>query len=82
MIMNAKKIKRLRKKISQKGYYEKRWNIYAEKCRKWNSFNRWECNSFFVGFEKAERNQYIYDTKGMRDIRKCDYYRRKVKKEE
>ena len=51
--MNAKGIKRLRKKISQKGYYEKRWDMYAEKCKQWNSFNRWKCNSFFVGCEKA-----------------------------
>lgn len=76
--MKAKTIRKLRKKISQKGYYEERWDIYAEKCRQWERFNRWQCNSFFVGFEKAERNQYIYDTEGSRDIKKCNYYRRKV----
>lgn len=77
--MKAKTIKKLRKKISQKGYYERRWDLYSVKCKKWESFNRWECNSFFVGSQRAERNQYIYDTEGLRDIRKCEYYRRKVK---
>ena len=76
--MKAIIIRKLRNEISKKGYYEKRWEMYSEKCKQWERFERWECNSFFVGFQKAERNQYIYDTKGMRDIRKCDYYKRKV----
>lgn len=77
--MKAKTIRKLRNKISQKGYYEKRWEMYAEKCHQWKRFDRWECNDFFVGCQKAERNQYIYNTQGLRDMRKCDYYSRKVK---
>lgn len=77
--MKARTIRKLRKIISKEGYYEKRWDMYAERCYQWKRFNRFECNSFVVGSQKAERNQYIYDTKGMRDIRKCDYCCKKVK---
>lgn len=80
--MKARTIRRLRKKISKKGYYEDRWEMFAEKCKQWKRFERWECNSFFVGYEAAERNRWIYNTEGKRDMAKCDYYRRKVTREQ
>lgn len=76
--MNARTIRRLRKKISKKGYYEERWEEFAKKCKQWERFHRWECNSFFVGYEAARRNNWIYKKEGERDMKKCDYYRKKV----
>ena len=78
MTMKARKIRKLRNKISKKGYFENRWSEFAEKSRKWDRFNTFKCNSFFVGYDAAKRNQWIYNRYGKRDIRKCDYYRRKV----
>jgi hypothetical protein len=80
--MKAKTIKKLRNKISKKGYYEKRWSVFADKCREWDRFNDFKCNSFFVGEHAAKRNQWMYDKYGRRDMAKCDYYRRKVTGEE
>lgn len=80
--MKAKTIKKLRKIISQKGYYEKRWEKFADKCKKWESFNKFKCNSFFVGSDAAKRNQWVYNKYGKRDMGKCDYYRRIVTEED
>lgn len=76
--MKARTIKKLRNKISQKGYYENRWAEFADKCKKWDSFNTFKCNSFFVGYNAAKLNKWIYKKFGKRDMAKCDYYRRKV----
>lgn len=76
--MKAKIISKLRKKIQKKGYYEKRWEVYSKKCEEWNDFYRWNCREFFVGEERAERNLYKYNRLGLRDERKCEYYRKKV----
>lgn len=77
--MNRNQIKKLRKKISKKGYWDERWDLYSKKCKEWNDFWRWECRSFFVGEERARRNQYKYNKFGERDIKKCYYYERKAK---
>lgn len=76
--MKAKTVKKLREKISKKGYYEKRWEKFANKCKQWTRFNKFKCDSFFVGDDAAKRNQWIYNKYAKRDIGKCDYYRRKV----
>lgn len=80
--MKARTIRRLRKEISKKGYYEKRWRKFAEECKRWDRFNTFECNSFFVGENKAQLNQWIYDKHAEKAMKKCDYYRRKVTGEE
>lgn len=78
--MKKKQIAKLRKKISEKGYYEKRWDTYSRKCEKWNDFWRWKCRPFFVGDERADRNQYEYNKYGLREMRKCRWYEKKVLK--
>ena len=76
--MNARKIKKLRKQISEPGYYERRWDYLSKLCEKWEDFLRWKCDSFFVGEERAQRNLYKYNTEGYRTSLKCKYYQRKV----
>ena len=76
--MKAKTIKKLREKISKKGYYEKRWEKFANKCTQWTRFYKFKYNSFFVGDDAEKRNQWVYNKYAKRDIGKCDYYRRKV----
>lgn len=38
--MNRNQIKKLRKKISKKGYWDERWDLYSKKCKEWNDFTR------------------------------------------
>lgn len=76
--MNARTIRRLRKKISKKGYYEERWEMFAEECDQWDKFKTFECNSCIVGVYKSQINLWIYYRHAEKAIKKCDYYRRKV----
>lgn len=76
--MKAKRIRKLRNKILSDGYYEKRWDKLSQQCRYWDSFNTFECSSFFRGEERARFNQYLYDKTAPRLNRKSDYYYRKI----
>lgn len=63
--MNAKQIRKLRKKISKNGYYERRRDMYAKKCDQWNC-------------QKDEKNLFVFDPEEVRNLMKLNYYLKKV----
>lgn len=78
--MKARTIKKLRKKISKKGYYKKRLDVLTVKLEYWNIFNTFKCDSFFVGSARANYNQLIYDANQPRLSQKADWYLDKIQK--
>lgn len=63
--MKAKQIRKLRKKISKKGYYERRRDMYAKKCDQWNC-------------QKDEKNLFVFEPEEVRNLMKLNYYIKKV----
>ncbi len=78
IIMKARTIKRLRKKISEKGYYKRRLNDLTLQLENWHNFEINECSSSFVGYERAKYNQLNYDAHQPRLAKKVDWYFSKI----
>ena len=76
--MKARTIKRLRKIISKKGYYEKRLKRISDLLEYWHNFHTFKCDSFFVGYEKAEYNIRIYRANALRLQSKYEWYCKKT----
>lgn len=76
--MRARKIKRLRLIIQEKGYYENRLNKLLPLEEELISFRRFECESFFVGSQTAEINLEKYSKKRRILYAKIRYYRKKA----
>jgi hypothetical protein len=55
------KIGKLRKKLKEKKFLEKKYDELTKKAHHWNSFLKFECSTFLRGYERAERNQRIYN---------------------
>jgi hypothetical protein len=72
--MKARTIKKLRKKILSKGYYKERAEHFSNELENLNDFYTSKCNSFFVGYERAEYNRRIYDSYYGRISAKFDWY--------
>lgn len=63
------KIGKLRKKLKEKKFLEKKYDELTEKARSWNTFLKFDCSTFFRGYERAERNKRLYD-KEIKKIRR------------
>ena len=63
------KIGKLRKKLKDKKFLEKKYDELTEQSQSWNTFLKFDCSSFFRGSERAERNQRLYN-KEMPKIRR------------
>lgn len=77
--MKARTIAKCRKKILSDNYIENRMYELAEKCKHWNDFYLFDCDKFYVGEEMAYINKAKYDKLGMRDKRKFEWYKKKLK---
>lgn len=75
--MKASKFKKLRKIISKQGYYEKRLECISDLLAYWHHFHTFKCDSFFVGWEKAEYNMRIYKANALRLRSKYEWYCKK-----
>ena len=75
--MKASKFKKLRKVISKQGYYEKRLEQISDLLAYWNHFHTFKCDSFFVGYEKAEYNMRKYKANSLRLRSKYEWYCKK-----
>jgi len=75
--MKASKIKKLRKIISKQGYYEKRLEQISDLLAYWHHFHTFKCDSFFVGYEKAEYNMRKYKANSLRLRSKYEWYCKK-----
>ena len=76
--MKARTIKRLRNLISKEGYYDKRIKRISDLLEYWNNFRDFECDSFFVGYEKAEYNLRRYTDNALRLNSKYKWYCKKA----
>ena len=76
--MKARTIKMLRKVISKQGYYEKRSKRISDLLEYWHHFHTFKCDSFFVGYEKAEYNIEIYKANALRLRSKYEWYCKKT----
>ena len=79
--MKARKIKKIRKKISTPGYWEERWNFWSKKSKELNTFYKFECSTTFSGDERAEYNYYIYKRDRDRVCAQCKWYKEKTLKQ-
>ena len=75
--MRASKIKKLRKIISKQGYYEKRLEQISDLLEYWHHFHTFKCDSFIVGYEKAEYNMRKYKANALRLRSKYEWYCKK-----
>jgi hypothetical protein len=63
------KIRKLRKKLSNKKWLQGKYAQLTSASEEWHTFKDFKCNSFFVGYEKSQYNQMLYD-KAMNKIRR------------
>jgi hypothetical protein len=57
------RISKLRKKLRDKNWLENKYRSLTDDLEGWDRFEKFECCSTFVGSEKAEYNQRLYDKK-------------------
>lgn len=73
------KIKKLRKKLQDKKWLEKKYERLADEAQSWDSFRQFKCNNFFVGYEKAEFNLRKYNKNIKRVERQIDFIKTLLK---
>ena len=57
------KIRKLRRKLRNEKWLFRMMKHYANRLEDWENFKRFSCESFFVGYAKAEVNRSIYHKK-------------------
>ena len=73
--MKAKQIKKLRKKISKKGYYFDKWGYWAWMDSELETFLKFNCHYLS---KNSERNKHIYNKKIGRVKAQCNWYKKKA----
>jgi len=57
------RISKLRRKLKNKKYVERLYEKFCNDSSRWHNFEEFECNSFFVGSDKARLNRIKYNKK-------------------
>ena len=70
------RIGKLRRKLKEKKFLEKQYDRLTNKAHEMNDFERFECSTFFRGFERAEYNQRKYNKTMKRLTRQIDFIKR------
>lgn len=76
--MKTRHIRKLRKKIAASYYYIKRYEALLDSLKIWKHYYDFNCDSFFVGYEKAQYNMAIYSKNVPRIRKKAEWYRKKI----
>lgn len=76
--MKARQIRKLRRRISSKGYYQERLDYWLNKCSQMHTFYKFECNEFFRGHKVASHNIGVYNREMPRIEAQIDWYERKI----
>jgi len=67
------KIKRLRKKLKDKKFLEKKYNRLTEEAEHWHHFLTFECHEFFVGEEREKYNSRVHEKNMKRVNRQIEF---------
>mgnify|MGYP003629980845 CR=1 FL=1 len=59
--MKARHIQKFRDRLTNEKWLARKYRELLDKTRYWNDFERFECSSFFRGYELAEHNQEVYN---------------------
>jgi len=70
------RIGKLRNKLRDKKYLEKRYDKLTEKTSEMDDFRRFECSTFFRGYERAEYNQRKYNKVMKKLTRQINFIKR------
>jgi len=70
------RIAKLRKRLKEKKFLEKQYNRLTQEASEMDDFRRFECSTFFRGYERAEYNQRKYDKTMKQLTRQIDFIKR------
>ena len=73
------KLRKLRKKLENKKWLEKKYERLCSKAQTWHDFKEYHCEYFFVGSEKAEYNRRKYDKNMHRIERQINFIKSLLK---
>lgn len=76
--MRAATIKKLRKRIKEKGYYEYRLRKFASRGQELKDFYDFECSDFFVGRATASLNRVYYYKRSRKVDARINWYMNKL----
>lgn len=66
-------IRIMRRRISNKKWLTKRLNQLLDESHHWHTFEKFECSTFFKGYEKAAHNLKLYQKGSRRTSRQIKF---------
>lgn len=67
------KISKLRKKIKNPKWVQRKYSYFAQQHKYWEDFYRFQCSNFFEGEYNAEKNKLTYNKHAPQVERHCEF---------